>query len=261
MKAIIVAAGMGRRMGPMTRELPKCLAVSWNGSTLFDTQLATLRSCGVTDVSLVRGHHGDKFRDPGITYFWNHDYEHNNVLESLMCARSALVGECLVLYSDIWFEPDVVKALMACDARVAAVVDRGWEARYRGRTAHPPAEAETAVVDDRGTIREIGKLGATDLPIAGEFIGMMKVDAEGAELLKARYDKASAVAGEQPFHRAPSLRQAYLTDMLQDLAGAGVGVKPVMIDGGWHEIDTVQDFENLLSQVVRPRHQTEGGAP
>ena len=236
---------MGRRLAPLTRELPKCLAVAWNGTTLFEEQLNTLRSCGISDFVVVRGYRGDAFQHTGIRYYWNREYDSTNVLESVMSARSEIEGECLILYSDIWFEPQVVETLMTGDASISVVIDRGWEQGYAGRTEHPIAEAETVTVDARGNIRQIGKLGAA-AGVLGEFIGITRLSREGAQLFKARYDQAKARCQEGPFQRATGIKQAYLSDMLQELVDAGAEVTPVTIHGGWQEVDTPQDFQSLL---------------
>ncbi|HTL46675.1 MAG TPA: phosphocholine cytidylyltransferase family protein [Verrucomicrobiae bacterium] len=247
MKAVIIAAGMGRRMGEMTRDLPKCLAISWQGMTLFDKQLEVLRSCGIRDIAVVRGYQGDKFRHPQIRYYWNRDYESNNILASLMCASDELAGEVLVLYSDIWFEPAVVKQLIASPHPVAIAVDKDWKKTYEGRTEHPLSEAEGVVLDAQGKVREIGKLGKTD--VSGEFIGMMKLQGQGPGVFKGYYARAKRLYDGRAFQRAKVFRQAYLTDMLQELSDAGVAVQGEAIQGGWREIDTVQDFQSLLKHL------------
>lgn len=249
MNAIIIAAGMGRRMGPMTRELPKCLAISWKGRTLFETQLETLRQCGITDIAVVRGYQGEKFPEGGLRYFWNRDFEHNNILESLMCAREALRGETLVLYSDIWYEPRVVQALAASKADLAVTVDLDWKLIYDGRTDHPLSEAETVTLDKNQRVKRIGKIAAHEPEAHGEFTGMMKLSRPGAEIFINAYERTRKDFEGKPFQRARVFRQAYLTDLLQYLADTGTGVEAVTVRGGWREIDTIQDFENLITHL------------
>ena len=72
MKAILIAAGMGTRLRPLTENLPKCLAVAGAGKTLFDTQIQALRGCGIEDLIVVRGYKGEQlsvrmFAISGIT--------------------------------------------------------------------------------------------------------------------------------------------------------------------------------------------------
>ena len=61
MKAIILAAGMGTRLGKYTEDLPKCM-LNFNGKPLIEQQVETLRRCGITDITIVRGYMPDKIK-------------------------------------------------------------------------------------------------------------------------------------------------------------------------------------------------------
>ena len=73
MKAIILAAGMGTRLGKYTENLPKCM-LNFNGKTLIQHQIDTLRECGITDIIIVKGHVPEKIQIPGVKYYINDDY-------------------------------------------------------------------------------------------------------------------------------------------------------------------------------------------
>jgi len=157
-KAIILAAGMGTRMGSMTKSLPKCLAIQFNGESLLNNQIQTLKRSGVYDIVVVRGYEGEKIKVPKIRYAWNRDYAANNVLESLMCAENELEGDVIISYSDIWYQDSVLKKLLRSDKDIAIGVDIDWKEYYEGRKLHPIEEAENVIFDSNNRVIKIGKI-------------------------------------------------------------------------------------------------------
>ncbi len=243
MKAVILAAGMGKRMKHMTEELPKCLAIVLNGVTLLETQLKALRAAGIREISVVRGYCADKIDTPGLRYYHNDAYEKNNILESLFYAEKELDGDVIVSYSDIWYEADVVKRLCRCQKDIAIGVDIDWKDYYLGRKDHPITEAENVIFDSDNRVVKIGKIAADKEEVHGEFIGMMKLTRRGCEILKRHYHRAKKLYDGKPFQRAGVFQKTYLTDILQDMADLGVPIHCEIIGSAWKEIDTVEDFE------------------
>ena len=241
-KAIILAAGMGTRLRPMTQDLPKCMAIVLNGKTLLETQMETLQSCGIREIAVVRGYKAEKIIPPGIRYHSNPQYQTTNILHSLFAAEQELDGEVLVSYSDIWYEEAVVKRLLRCEKEIALGVDIDWKEYYLGRKEHPIEEAENVIFNSSNEVLKIGKIGAGKEEVHGEFIGMMKLTRRGCEILKRHYHQAKQLYDGKPFQRAQSFRQAYLTDLLQEMADLGVPVHCEIIGSGWKEIDTIEDF-------------------
>jgi choline kinase len=250
-KAIIVAAGRGRRLGPETDDLPKCM-VEVAGRPILHWQLHALTAAGIDDVVVVRGYHGDRIAGPAgglrLRFIENPEWERNNILASLLYAAEEMDGGFFFSYSDIVFAPLVTMALAtaAPEADVSLIVDRRWEDAYVGRTEHPLPEAELARVETVGgkpAVTRVGKQAVPREQAAGEFIGLAHFSADGAAALRAEWKRALGAGGlEAPYGRAPTLRQAYLTDALNALAEAGRRMAPVFIDGQWREIDTRQDL-------------------
>lgn len=250
-KAIIIAAGRGRRLMPYTDVLPKCL-VPVDHRTILELQLEAFRAHGVTDVVIIRGYQRDELTracarfGPAIRFADNVDWEHNNILESLFCAERELDGPVLTTYSDIIFTPQVVGQLVAAPGDICLVIDRDFRDVYVGRTDHPLDEGEVSDLDDAGLVRRVGKRALPANEAWGEFIGLAKLSATGAGWLRDEWGKlVDRYRGRQgeAFVRAPSFRAAYLTDILQHLIDLGRPVHPVGIHGQWREIDTVQDLE------------------
>jgi choline kinase len=252
-KAIIVAAGRGKRLGNETDEIPKCM-VKVAGRSILHWQLRALQAAGVTDVVVVRGYRGDCIEAPAdappLRFIENPEWARNNILASLLYAASEMQTGFFFSYSDIVFAPAVATQLRA-ETRddgpdVALVVDRRWGDAYVGRTQHPVSEAELAgVIDGPGGahVASVGKQVVRAEDAAGEFIGLARFSAAGAAALRAVWEQALREGGlEAPFGRAATLRNAYLSDALNAMAAAGKRLQPVFIDGTWREIDTQQDL-------------------
>jgi len=241
MKAIIIAAGMSSRLMELTDELPKCM-LEVNGKTLLQRQIEAFHACNIDDIVVIRGYKKEKINYTGVKYIYNKNYRRNNILESLMYAKAEMDSEFIATYSDIWFDKSVVKKLLKRREEISVVVDVDFRKAYEGRTQHPVEEAEKVVVEKGRVIRIAKALNPNET--YGEFIGLMKFSEKGADTLKNTYHSAKKQYGiHTPFHTAPCLEKAYMTDIFQELIDNGNRVHCVDIRGGWIELDTEEDFE------------------
>lgn len=245
MKAIIVAAGPGSRLEPLTEEKPKCL-LEVGEKTILQVTLDALKKSGVNDIVIVRGHKKDAIKYPDIRYYYNPNYLENNILVSLFYAESEMRDGFLFSYSDILYDETIVRKLLQSKQDISIVVDIDWAKTYENRTLHPTDEAELVRVKD-GKVIEISKFMNPEVA-HGEFIGLAKFSKKGAEIFVRNYKRCrdSPWCGFkelQRFHDANSFEKAYLTDMLQELIDRGYPIHTVYIKGGWMEIDTIQDLQ------------------
>jgi len=245
MKGIIIAAGMGTRMQHLTDDLPKCM-LEFGGKTLLERQIEALTSCGVTDVSVVKGYKEEKINYPGLKYYINDNYENNNILNSLFYAEEEMDDEVIISYSDILYEKQVVERLLESIKDISIVVDIEWREYYNNRKDHPIEEAENVIFDAENKVVEIGKILTKKHDVHGEFIGMMKLTKRGTDIFKRNFHRSKKLFWGEPFVRASTFEKAYLTDMLQDIVLLGVDVHCVIVKRGWREIDTVEDYKNAL---------------
>ncbi|MBK7071036.1 MAG: phosphocholine cytidylyltransferase family protein [Myxococcales bacterium] len=260
MKAIIIAAGRGKRLGAHTAEVPKTL-VPVGARTMLGWQMRAFAAAGVDELVLIRGYRGDVLEagaraeaPPGVrlTFVDNPEWETNNILLSLACARAALDGPTLITYSDIIFTPSVVRALMAGRGPIDLVIDADFRDIYEGRTEHPLDEGEVSDLDLAGRVRRVGKRALPPAEAHGEFIGLARLDAAGAAIVGAALDDLAARyrgRDHEPFQRAARYRNAYLTDLWQELIDGGTPIHPVTIHGQWREIDTGQDLARAIALV------------
>ena len=223
--------------------------------SILHRALTTFHDLNITKTVVVGGYKSDKLvLLPGTELVLNDQYSNNNILHSLAYARSAVAGKDAVLlsYSDIVFRHDVVEQLWAENVPdISILVDQRWGERYAGRTMHPLSEAEAAQFDGKGRLLRIGKsllTSQSDPQEWGEFIGMMRLTRSGNQHFWDVFDEIDAgIDQESPFQRASSWRMAYITDLLQELVDRGVAVHCTLIQGGWLEIDTIQDYETAQS--------------
>lgn len=132
MQAIILAAGMGKRLGEYTYDNTKCM-LEVNGIRLIDRALACLNDIKVSRVILVVGYKGQKVKDyvgndykgTPIVYVDNPVYDKTNNIYSLFLAKDYMLEEdTILLESDLIYEPAVVSKLLDDDFPNIALVDK-----------------------------------------------------------------------------------------------------------------------------------------
>jgi L-glutamine-phosphate cytidylyltransferase len=249
-KCLIVAAGLGSRLKDHTEHNPKCM-LDFGGKTLLQRQLASYKDNGIDDISLIRGYKKNKIKYKGIKYFDNNDYKDNNILSSIFYGEEVINGNIIISYSDILFEPFVVKRAMDSDHDISVIVDIDWRDYYIDRKDHPLSEAENVIFNSNNEVVKIGKIATDKEEVHGEFIGMIKLNHRGCEIFKQNFHRVKKHFWNKPFQRAKIFQKAYLTDMIQELVDIGIKVHCVIIERGWKEIDTVEDYRKALIDFKR----------
>ena len=244
-KALIIAAGLGSRLKKHTENLPKCM-LDFGGKTLLQRQLASYKKCGIKDISLIKGYKKEKINYKGIKYFENNDYKENNILNSIFYAENFINGNIIISYSDILFNSSVVQRTLDSNHDISVVVDIDWRGYYVGRKDHPISEAENVIFNSNNEVEKIGKINTGKEEIHGEFIGMIKLSNRGTEIFKEHFNRLKKIYWNKPFQRAKIFQKAYLTDFIQELVDIGIKVHCVIIESGWKEIDTVEDYKKAL---------------
>jgi choline kinase len=228
-KAILLGAGRGRRLGPHTLDCPKSL-VPFGGRRLGDFALEAMAHAGIRDVIYVGGWRVEHVRAkyPNLHYVVNERWAETNILASLFCAKEHMEDGFVSTYTDIVYPVDVVQRLRDAPGDICLAIDTDWRARYRERTEHPETDGEK-VLASGGRIVEISR--TIDPALAhGEFIGVARFTKEGARALIAHH--AAAKLGQK----------AYFIVLLERMLRAGVEMTHVDIPGGYWEIDTEEDY-------------------
>ena len=246
-KALIIAAGLGSRLKKHTENLPKCM-LDFGGKTLLQRQIASYKACGIENINIIRGYKKNKINYKGLNYFHNPDYKDNNILNSIFYGEKVLNGNVIISYSDILFDSHVVKRLLESEHDISVVVDIDWRGYYVNRKDHPLSEAENVIFNSNNEVVKIGKIATEKEEVHGEFIGMIKLNRRGAEIFKQNFHRVKKLYWNKPFQRAKTFQKAYLTDMIQELSDIGIKVHCVIIEKGWKEIDTVEDYQKAIKE-------------
>jgi len=243
-KVIILAAGEGKRLHPLTLDNPKCLTEIF-GKKLLEWQLDVFRKLDINDVSVVRGFQAEKINFPNLNYYSNDNFHSTNMLETLFCAREKLQGSVIVVYGDIIFEKKVLQKLLESKHDLSGIVDKKWENYWKVRFPNPLDDAESLIVDENDFITDIGQKTTNLDHIQGQFIGLMKFQNDGLKFLIECYDKLKHIAKDSKnlLNSKLTFEKSYMTDFLQFLIGDGARLKAIYIDNGWLELDSIEDYK------------------
>ena len=242
MKVIILAAGEGNRLRPLTSDRPKCL-VDLFGKPILEWQLDLFKKHNISDISVVTGYRKELITYPDITYFENPNYSTTNMVETLFCAKEKLYDSVIVSYGDIIFQPNVLEKLLSSEEDFSVIVDEDWEKYWNIRTSDPLTDVESLILEN-GYIKNIGQKVSSLEQIQGQYIGLMKFQNDGLEFLKTFYQTAKneSFMGNMLNPNLP-FEKSYMTDLLQGLIDSGCNLKAIPIKNGWLELDSFSDYE------------------
>lgn len=229
---VILAAGGGTRLRPLTDERPKCL-LEIGGRPLLDYQLQALAAQGIEDVLVVTGHFAEQVtaRCAGrARTLYNPDYAATNNLHSLWVARQQIAGrDFLCLHADVLFHPGILRPCLESTAPVCVILDRAWV-----------EETMKARVEDNRVV-EISKAIPPESAF-GTFLGIAHFSASAASALADVLDSLV---------REKRNRQKYFTACLPALATRGFLTGYVLTGGKpWIEIDFEADLRRAASEVL-----------
>ena len=257
MKGIILAAGEGKRLRPLTKDIPKSM-VNFCGTTLLERQIEVMRKCEINDIIVITGYKAEKINITGINYSENKNFERTNMVETLFCAENELEDDVIVSYADIIYEKNVLENLIQSKEEISIVIDRKWKDYWRKRFDDPLKDAESLKIDAEGNISEIGQKVENIDEIQGQYIGLMKFDSKGVKILIEFYKKCKEEAenGRNVLNPNVEFEKSYMTDLLQGLISTGCKLKPVMIENGWLEFDSINDY-HLYQKMYNEKNLSE----
>ncbi|MBI4588363.1 MAG: phosphocholine cytidylyltransferase family protein [Candidatus Rokubacteria bacterium] len=132
MRALILAAGVGHRLAPLTDRRPKCL-LPVGGRSLLERMLASLAAVSVSEAVIVVGHcqdqirqvAGDRFGPLVVRYVENPEYTRDSI-RSLWACRTELDEDFILMDADVLFPTGILRRLVECPDTSALLIDRGF---------------------------------------------------------------------------------------------------------------------------------------
>ena len=254
MKGIIVAAGIGSRLGELTKNTPKSL-IDINGQSILERQISVFKKLGISDITVIIGPHAEKFTFKNISFIQDKNYLEHDILSSLMLARTIMYDDIIIAYGDVIFDEHILQPLINFKDLIGLCVDLNWEKNYDEKGQELKQEASTVqiknnictkIVDgkelSKSKIKDDSKPSEHKKQELGEFVGLMRLTKHGSTIFIKRYEELiNSHIGS--FHDAPSISQAYFTDMLQELIDNDTEILPIAVQGKWCEIDTIEDLK------------------
>ncbi len=237
MKLIVLAAGQGTRLRPLTDKVPKCM-VQLEGKPLLGHQLEAARAVGLADLHAVTGYRQEAIRFDGLVKHFNPDFESTNMVASLFCAESVMDDDLIVSYGDIVFQPDVLQTVMDHPAPIAVAVDLQWKRYWEARQEDPLNDAETMKLRPDGTILELGKKPRSLADIEGQYIGLMKFSRDAIRQVRSFYHGLDRTV----LYDGKDFSNMYMTSFLQLIADRLMPLHAAFIENGWMEVDEPADL-------------------
>ena len=242
MKAIILAAGRGLRLGELTKELPKPL-IDVNGKSIIERQISSFRKAGIDEITIVTGYKKDKFIFEDVEYVFNPKYEEVEQAFSLMTARKQISGNVIISFGDTIFEDKIIEQILNTKNDIVIGVEPKWREYYEKRMDNPPAISDFIAIKNGKIIKLFRNLKEFDEDcIITEFSGLFKLSAKGSKIITEKYEFLEQNHSGK-FHDAVSLKKAKMIELLQELYENGVSMEAISLKGKWCEIDTPHDLE------------------
>lgn len=226
MRALILAAGLGTRLAPLTDDCPKSL-VEVNGESILMKQIQNLKENGIEDITVVSGYKATVLEKvvlekyPEIKIIESVDYAITNNMYSAYLAQKEILGEDFIMMNaDVFFDASVITKLLNYNEKNAIVVDIG---NYM--------EESMKVIEKDGKLIQISKT-ITEKEALGVSIDVYKFSVEGG---KAFFDKCAEYIEEK--QELKKWSEVALNDILCE-----IDFKACPLVGRWVEIDNHEDL-------------------
>lgn len=239
MIAILLSAGKGMRMYPLTANTPKCLIDIGKGKTVLENQLDVLQKCGIKKVYIVAGYRieqvqakisGHSMNGMEVEVIHNPFYDTSNNIISLWLASLIINEPCISINGDDLFKENVINKLLDSDGEIVMTIDR--KENYDSD--------DMLVVTDKSNVTAVGK--DLDLSIAnGESVGIIKYSKLGISMIKETLDN---LLRDQKNH------QIFYLSALQKIMDRGFPVSMCEVEPHeWAEIDFHPDVSDVRAKV------------
>ena len=233
MKAIILAAGIGNRLKPVTEKTPKCL-IEINGKSIIERMLDSIVAAGIEDIYIVIGHLapkiryrvGEDYKGAKVNYIFNEQYEMGSIVSLFLAGYPVMQDNVIIMDADVIFEEEILRRLIGSQHQNCFLMDKGFK--------DSGEEMKIAALNKR--VVQIARMLTRPHDEAGEGIGFFKLSSicrkEYIESLK-RVIEASRVCD---YENALDDLVKYVSVGFEDITGLK-----------WTEIDFPEDIKRAES--------------
>jgi choline kinase len=236
MKAVILAAGVGKRLWPVTQHRPKCL-IEIGGQSLLARYLSALDSVGIHRADIVVGYKQEMIRAAveskpfgvRVNFLVNEQFYRGSI-SSLWVARTALDDDVLIMDADVLFHPEILRRLVHSAYPNALLMDDS--VKQTGE--------ECMVIAEGGRVIALTKTMPSRYDQAGEGVGFLKV---------RHADTTHLVASLRTFVDRDAWQMEYEDALITFFRDVKVGYETI---GGlpWTEIDFPEDVKKAEQDVL-----------
>ena len=233
MRALILAAGRGNRLGSLTAEKPKCL-ITIKEKTLLSMMVLNFKKIAINEICVVTGYKNKKIKLNNCRFIHNKHWKRTNMVYSLLCADQWLRNEsCIIAYGDIFSSLRNLIQLKKTKANIAITFDRLWKPLWSARFKKPLEDAETFKKNKDNYLIEIGKKPKNYGEVHGQFMGLIKITPKGWKKIKNFTNDLN-----------PELvKKISTTELLQLLVENKFKVRCIPVQGQWGEVDIPSDIK------------------
>lgn len=239
MKAIILAAGMGSRLRPLTDNLPKPM-IRIAGKTLIEHSIRNLIECGISKIGVVVGFEGEKlkalllekFPHMELTFFVNDNFKNTNSAFSLKLSQGFIDEEILLLESDLIYENQALKRLIQSpykDCVLSSDVSGSKDEVF-------------LVIDEHNRVIDLGKNIKTEDRETIELVGISKCSSEFLLKLFTFMEQLANIDLDKLHYE-----EAFFLFSKRKEIPLYVEFVPNLL---WREIDKVEDYEYVKKIIV-----------
>ncbi len=236
MKAIILAAGRGRRLPKNLSKKPKVLLKIGN-QTILEKQIKNFKAVGIKDIALVTGYNSKSLSKFKNKKFHNEKWSKTNMVYSLLKAHSWLKKyNCLISYGDIFYEKKALIKLKKSTNPISLLYDKNWIRLWKKRFKNPLNDAETFKIS-KNKITEIGQKTKNLNAIKGQYMGLIKITPKGWINFRMCLKK----------NFKDDFKKIYLTDVFHQLIQNKISIFGISYSGKWAEVDSKKDYEIMIN--------------
>ena len=237
MRGIILAAGRGSRLGSLIKNSHKSL-LKFKKTTLLDHIINNFKKNSITKVCIVTGYNNKKLMKYKLKKFHNRYWHKTNMVYSLAKADRWLSNyNCIISYSDIFYEKKAVEILKKNKKDFVILNNKKWLKNWKSRYKNPLDDAESFKVDKNKYLIEIGNKEKKLKNIKGQYMGLIKITPKIWRLIKKKMPEIK------------NKNKISLTELFNNLIKLRFKISTAEYNNKWFEIDNKVDLIFFLKSI------------